>query len=217
MTDAWRGEGCTRRLPPVRPQPHSPIYQTVMTYPQRSAVETLEGRRLMSMSVPIVTVPGLYGLPVPGIGGEMTPAPRQTAKPAPFSLAPTPTAPASAPAGVQATSLIGHWEGDVRGKILIIGVKVSATLDITAQTPTTLTGSIDIKGNTYSGTFKGHITARTGKFNYTLKDGKNKITLTGRLNPTGQIMEGKITAKYHDSIPLVGRTVKGEYDLAKMV
>jgi len=189
-----------------------------MTYPHHPVVESLENRRLLSASMPGVAIPGLYGLPIPSIGGsEAVPAPHQTAKPAPFSQADTPTAPPSAPAGVQATSLIGHWEGHVRGKVLIVGLSVSATLDITAQTDTTLTGSIDIKGNTYSGTFKGHINAKTGKFNYTLKDGRTKITLTGRLNPTGQIMEGKIKAKLGDGIPLIGKTVKGTYDFSKMV
>lgn len=192
-------------------------YPTNSTYSRRSVVEALEGRRLMSASVPGIAIPGLYGLPIPSIGGsEATPAPRQTAKPAPFSSAPTPTAPPSAPAGVQATSLVGRWEGDVVVGVVLIGVKLSSKLTITAQTDKTLTGSIEVKGNTFSGTFKGHINAKTGKFNYTLKDGKDKITLTGRINPTGQLMEGKIKAKYHDSIPLVGKSIKGTFAFGKM-
>lgn len=189
-------------------------------YPCRPVVECLEDRRVLSATpIPIVVVPGLNGLQggaqsgtsaaptKPTTSTHGTSSGQQTTSSSGQGTTQAATPPPTT--GTRVTSLIGHFEGDVKTKVFIISLKSSAKLDITAQTDTTLTGTIEIKGKKFSGTFKGHINAKTGKFSYTVKDHGTSIKLTGTLSRSGTKMSGKIKAKYS------GFSINGKYSFDK--
>ena len=166
-------------------------------------VEPLEGRRLMSGSILLpVVVPGLYGLAVPPALSN----PIQIAEPPPL----VPTAPATGSKENPSTVLTGSWDGRVSTKIAFFPLGFDAKLHITGQTATTLSGSLTIEGHTVNGTFTGKINPKNGRFQYTVKDGDDSITLTGRLNASGRTMYGRVKAKY------LGFSAKGKFEFAKM-
>ena len=189
-----------------------------MSYPPRP-VEPLESRTLFSSgpfiipTVPVVLPPGTVASPGTTSGGTTTSSgggqTQQSggtpSQPPTGSTVQTPTTPQ-----VRSTDLTGHFEGKIKVKLfLFIQKKVSASLDISSQTATTLTGSISIDGKALSGTFTGHINPATGKFTYTLKDSGATVKITGRLNTAGTVIVGKITAKY------LGLKVKSTYHFDK--
>jgi hypothetical protein len=198
-----------------------------MSYPPAS-VEPLESRRLLSGSDPLITLnqPVLsYPLLIPpvsaptttstGAGSGATTTPPSTSSAAtnstptpPPTTTPTPTA---TPTPVtRSTNLVGHWTGQVKAKLfLFITKKFSATLDISSQTATALTGTISIDGNDFTGTFTGHISPKNGRFIYTVKDNDVSIKITGRLNRKATAMYGDISAEF------MGFSVKGRHEFKK--
>ena len=172
----------------------------------RPMMEALEGRRLLSSSS-LITVP-------PVIIGPLTPpAANEPAQPATTpdgsttpGTSPTPTSPATpATPTTRSTDLKGRWRGRIKGKLLFVSKKFDAELNIAEQTDRTLTGSIEIEGRDFSGTFNGRIGPKGG-FVYTLKDDGASVKIVGQLNAAGTRMTGKITAKYSVL------SVKGKFD-----
>jgi hypothetical protein len=199
-----------------------------MSYPSVS-VEPLESRRLLSgsdllitlnqpvLSDPLLMPPVSAPASTPtaaGSGATTTPssASSGTASPTPTPTpTTTPIATVTPTPVTRSTNLVGHWTGQVKAKLfLFITKKFSATLDISSQTATTLTGTISIDGNDFTGTFTGHINPKNGRFIYTVKDNDVSIKITGRLNRKETAMYGDISAKY------MGFTVKGRHEFKKV-
>jgi len=110
----------------------------------------------------------------------------------------------------RSTNLVGHWTGTIKATLfLFITKKVSATLDISSQTATALTGTISIDGNDFTGTFNGHINPKNGRFNYSVKDNDVSIKISGKLNRKATAMYGDISAKF------MGFTIKGRHEFKK--
>ena len=171
----------------------------------RPVVEALEGRRLMS-SDPFVlpVVPVVLGpIAKPVVNEPAAPTPTPAPTPAPVSMPATP--------GVRSMDLTGTFSGKIEAKLFwFVKKDFDAVLTIDQQTPTNLTGSIEIDGHKFSGTFTGKIKP-SGKFSYKLKDDGVKIKIEGKLNRVGNRIEGKIEAKYSVI------KVKGGFDFKKDV
>ena len=113
----------------------------------------------------------------------------------------TPSAPAEVGATpqtpvVRSTDLVGLWDGAVRVKIVLFKKNFDAEIRITKQTDTELTGSIEIKGHDFSGTFEGRIKPETGRFRWKVEDDGDSIEIVGRLNTAGTKIVGDIDAEY---------------------
>ena len=194
-----------------------------MTSSRTATIEALEGRCLFTVwAVTPLSVPVLIG---PGYAPTADPAATRgtAAKPRPAGhrgghsnhshvAAPAPatsvvTAPAPAPA--RATSLVGHWEGEVKVKVFIFTKEVTVAFDVTDQTDTTLTGSVTIGGRQLAGTFTGHVNGTSGRFTYRIRQGDASAKIRGRLNSAGTRMAGEMSG---DS----GTTsADGDFDLKK--
>ena len=180
-----------------------------------ASVESLEPRRVLSSSAELVTVimPVLSGpLVLPPVTAP-SPTPTQpSAKPPASSTGSTVSTPTTSPTTPirRSTDLVGHWTGKIKATLfLFITKKVSATLDISSQTATALTGTISIDGNDFTGTFTGHINPKNGRFNYSVKDNDVSIKLSGKLNRKATAMYGDVSAKF------MGFTIKGRHEFKK--
>lgn len=168
----------------------------------QSLIEPLEGRRFLAAH------PFLQLAAEPVTGPVAWPSSNYVVKAVASSTGGT-TATASATATVRATDLAHDWTGTVKAKLFLFSKKFDAELHVTQQTPTTLKGSIKIRGHSYSGTFVGKINPATGRFNWELKDGGDGIKITGRLNTAGTVAVGDIKAEYG------GFDVKGSFRLER--
>ena len=173
-------------------------------------VEQLEGRQLFAAQ-PVELTPGQVLNPWLGSTPTSRTAvtapvsvalPAAEAKPAQAAINPAPVV-----AGKRPVDLKGDWSGTIRAKILFVKRKVDFDLKITAQTINSITGSIEIDGREYDGTFIGRINPKTGRFKYALK-GEDDITISGQLSKSGRtIGGGSVKAEY------LGFKVKGSFRL----
>lgn len=162
-----------------------------------SQVERLEGRRLLSAAavwggvmqpVTVASHPGV-------VQGSARPAAGVVAR---------------GPAQAQSTDLVGNWAGNVKVKYFFYSRKFDGKMAITGQTDTGITGTITIGGHTMTGTLNGKI-GPLGKFTYSLTQGKDSVTVSGRLNPAGTAMAGNVSGKYD------GWKAKGDFSFKKVV
>jgi hypothetical protein len=186
-----------------------------------ASVEPLESRRLLSTSDLLVTLnqpvlsDPLLLPPVSQPTTTTTPAPAgagpAATTPSPTTPAATNSTPTATPApGTRSTNLVGHWTGQIKATLfLFITKKVSATLDISSQTATALTGTISIDGNDFTGTFTGRINPKNGRFHYAVKDNDVSIKISGKLNRKATAMYGDISASF------MGFTIKGRHEFKK--
>jgi hypothetical protein len=163
-----------------------------MSYPLSPVVEALEDRRLLAGN-PIISLPvgGVFGVTV-GVDAN---APVKNGK--------------SQSATVKTTSLLGTWEGKVKVNLfLFVSKKYSANIKITGQNATSITGSITVKGKTFTGTFVGKIN-KDGSFSYKLSKGDTSVKISGNISQDGRSIAGKVSAKYD------GWSVGGTFDFKK--
>jgi hypothetical protein len=115
----------------------------------------------------------------------------------------------SGPPTVRSTDLKGDWSGEIEVDILFFEKDFDAELHITGQTETTLTGTIEIDGHDFSGTFNGHINPTTGRFTWKVEDDGDSVELVGRLNAKGTKMVGEIEGDYD------GFDADGDFEFVK--
>ena len=179
-----------------------------------ASVESLEPRRMLSSSSALVSlIMPVLSNPVllPPVTAPAAKSTQPSAKPPASSTGSAVSTPTTSPTPVtRSTDLVGHWTGKIKATLfLFITKKVSATLDISSQTATALTGTISIDGNDFTGTFTGHINPKNGRFNYSVKDNDVSIKLSGKLNRKATAMYGDVSAKF------MGFTIKGRHEFKK--
>lgn len=171
-----------------------------MSYPPprlSTVVEPLEDRRLFSIpaNVPwqsgIAVLPGSSGLP--GIPAAPIDA---SAAAGVVQIGGTLDSVPGTPINVKTTDLTGVWKGKVRGTVaLFFSKSYKATLSITSQTDTALTGVLTVKGHKFDGTFTGSINP-DGTFHYEYASGDVTLKLDGQITYRGDYISGTIDAKY---------------------
>ncbi|HEX8915461.1 MAG TPA: hypothetical protein VF796_24120, partial [Humisphaera sp.] len=156
-----------------------------MSQARATFVEGLEGRQFFAAQ-PLVLGPAVTG-PVAWPSSVFTPVAKTPT---------TPTVGTSAADAARATSFVGEWTGTVKVKIVIISKKFDATFKVTKQTDTSLTGSIEIAGHSFSGTFTGKVNPATGNFTWEADEGDRSAKVTGNLSRSGTSLTGDIKAEY---------------------
>lgn len=161
-------------------------------------VESLEDRRFFAAQpIALTGDPGLWV----ATGQTTAPSLVTPAEPAAATTAPVST--------TRATDLTGAWAGTAKARIDFLKQRVDADVTITAQTETSITGTIAIGDQSYTGTFGGMLNAKTGKFKYVMLSGDNSVTLAGKLSRDGSAAAGTIRAVY------AGVSLKGSFRVEK--
>ena len=105
--------------------------------------------------------------------------------------------------------LTGTWTGDANFTVLFMQKTYKVSLQITGQNGKKITGSITVDGHTYSGTFQGYPTSKTGPFSLKITKGSATVKIDGQLDAAGANLTGTLSAMYS------GFSAKGTFALHK--
>jgi hypothetical protein len=168
-------------------------------------VESLENRRLLAATPAYSPLSPGYG----GLGFYMSPAQqRQATKAAEYQAAVDKSIAIGKAHNIQ-PSILGAWNGRVKGGIAFVKKSFDITLDITAVKPNFAKGTLTIDGKTYSGKIPGK-TKPTHEFSYTFTRGKDSVQVDGLLNGLNTAATGAISARYE------GWNIKGTFSVTKV-
>jgi soluble cytochrome b562 len=124
------------------------------------------------------------------------------------------------PAPTTTPSLIGDYKGTLKTKGILFGIGAQTLpleIIVTAQTLTTLSGSITVSGNTASGTIT--VTElSTGKVTMALSDSGVNVTLNGNVNvvPTKAGLTPGSVISGHGTLSISGFDVDGDFTVTKI-
>lgn len=162
-------------------------------------VESLEGRSLLSASIPALTYSNLY-YPSPSL---VTADHSTTAAVKKRAAAKKPAAPA------QPKSLEGNWDGRYTIKVFPFKLKYDLDFDISNFDQKSFNGTITIDDRDYSGRWTGNLQQKPGYFGFTLKKHGDKIKIVGTVNAKSTYAWGTIKVDWGH------RHTKGDFTLTK--
>jgi hypothetical protein len=167
-----------------------------------AVVESLEGRSLLSASMPMLTYAHVWPTTTTSAAAESAThkegaaasaahKAKKKAKPKPFSV-------------------VGEWDGRYEIKAFPFKLKYDLDVEFDSVSKSTAQGTVTIDDHDYSGRWTGNVNKQKGYFSYTLKKHGDKVTITGTLNANSTYAWGTIKVDWG------WRYSKGDFSMTKI-